>query len=60
MTAARHGHTQLVDRLLDDALGVLQIFELCRPVGDVHGVRGVRYDPVTSAGPLLNRFDADS
>ena len=35
-------HAQLVGRLLDNALGVLQIFALCRPIGNVHGYAPIR------------------
>jgi hypothetical protein len=35
-------HAQLVARLLDNALGVLQIFALCRPISDVHRVCPLR------------------
>jgi hypothetical protein len=31
-------HAELVAGLLDNALDVLQIFALCRPIGDVHRV----------------------
>ena len=43
-------HAQLVARLLDNALGVFQIFELCRPIGDVHCVCPFRLAALTRKG----------